>query len=61
MASLKILTPNSNYVVGVLSRDQSLVTLAFRSVKFTREIQFYKDLTRKTGFLNGGLASSCIN
>ena len=41
------------------SCDQSLVTLAFLWEKLSQP-QFYKDLTRKTAFLRGGLGSSSI-
>ena len=41
------------------SFDQSLVTLAFLWQKLSKS-QFYKDLTRQTVFLRGGLGSSSI-
>ena len=41
------------------SCDQSLVTLAFLREKLSQP-QFYKDFTRKTAFLRGGLGSSSI-
>ena len=52
------LSRSSNYIVDVFMWSK-LVTLAFLREKLSQP-QFYKDLTRKTGFLRGGLGSSSI-
>ena len=41
------------------SCDPSLVTLAFLGEKLS-DTQFYKDLTRKTAFFEGGLVSNSL-
>ena len=46
-------------ILLICSCDESLVALVFLWEKLSQP-QFYKDLTRKTTFLRGGLGSSSI-
>ena len=46
-------------ILLICSFDESLVALVFLWEKLSQP-QFYKDLTRKTTFLRGGLGSSSI-
>ena len=57
---IKILSRDSNYIVDVVMRKTFGNFCISMRICISSNPQFYKDLTRKTTFLRGGLAPSCV-